>query len=95
MVFCIGDRFIQRSDKYSDQTKGEDIEGMDCMCGVVFISSPNIFIGSELMFFVVIFLVLNLFCLFFCYHPSNQNTITDIYFIFSYIIIRLSPNNRG
>ena len=88
MVFCIGDRFIQRSDKYSDQTKGEDIGGMDCMCGVVFI-------GSELMFFVVIFLVLNLFCLFFCYHPSNQNTITDIYFIFSYIIIRLSPNNRG
>jgi len=78
MVFCIGDRFIQRSDKYSDQTKGEDIGGMDCMCGVVFI-------GSELIYFVF----------FFFYHPSNQNTITDIYFIFSYIIIRLSPNNRG
>ena len=51
MVFCIGDRFIQRSDKYSDQTKGEDIGGMDCMCGVVFI-------GSELIYFVFFFFII-------------------------------------
>ena len=51
MVFCIGDRFIQRSDKYSDQTKGEDIGGMDCMCGVVFI-------GSELIYFVFFFVII-------------------------------------